>query len=164
LPRRINLNLGDRLGAIINGRWQQLQIVGLALSPEYVYEVRGAGNSIPTIAVLAFCGLVVKPWAMPLIWMARLIVPLKLMPGAIEADVIDRLDHILDHYGSLGAYGREDQISHSILKDEISGLEVMATMMPSLFLAIAAFLIAYCAVALDCHPTGTDCNSESIWL
>jgi putative ABC transport system permease protein len=35
-----HLNVGDQLGAVINGRWQQLQIVGLALSPEYIYEIR----------------------------------------------------------------------------------------------------------------------------
>jgi putative ABC transport system permease protein len=137
-----NLNLGDRLGAIINGRWQQLQIVGFALSPEYVYEVRGAGELYPDNRRFG------------ILWMGREALgnafdmdgafnsaTLKLMPGAIEADVIDRLDHMLDHYGSLGAYGRKDQISHSILTDEISGLEVMATMIPSLFLAIAAFLL-----------------------
>jgi putative ABC transport system permease protein len=36
-----DLDIGDTLGAIINGRWQDLQIVGLALSPEYMYEIRG---------------------------------------------------------------------------------------------------------------------------
>jgi putative ABC transport system permease protein len=136
------LSLGDRVGAIINGRWQKLQIVGVALSPEYVYEVRGAGELYPDNRRFG------------VMWIGREAlgnafdldgafnsVTLKLMPGAIEADVIDRLDHILDQYGSLGAYGREDQLSHSILKDEISSLEVMATMMPTLFLAIAAFLL-----------------------
>ena len=41
------LQLGDRIGAIINGRWEKLEIVGIALSPEYVYEVRGAGELYP---------------------------------------------------------------------------------------------------------------------
>lgn len=36
-----HLELGDTLGAVINERWQQLRIVGIALSPEYVYEIRG---------------------------------------------------------------------------------------------------------------------------
>jgi putative ABC transport system permease protein len=42
-----HLQLGDSFGAIINGRWQKLQIVGTALSPEYVYEIRGAGTVLP---------------------------------------------------------------------------------------------------------------------
>jgi hypothetical protein len=40
-PTPMIWTLGDTLGAVINGRWQDLRIVGLALSPEYVYEIRG---------------------------------------------------------------------------------------------------------------------------
>jgi putative ABC transport system permease protein len=35
------LNVGDSIGAIINGRWKRLRIVGTALSPEYINEVGG---------------------------------------------------------------------------------------------------------------------------
>ena len=35
-----NLNPGDQIEAIINGRWRKLTIVGVALSPEYIYEIR----------------------------------------------------------------------------------------------------------------------------
>lgn len=37
-----HLEVGDSIGAVINGRWERLRIVGVALSPEYVYEIRGA--------------------------------------------------------------------------------------------------------------------------
>ena len=40
------LEVGDRIGAVINGRWKQLRLVGIALSPEYIYEV-GAGSMFP---------------------------------------------------------------------------------------------------------------------
>ena len=36
------LRVGDDLGAVLHGRWQRLRIVGIALSPEYVYEIQGA--------------------------------------------------------------------------------------------------------------------------
>ena len=36
------LQPGDSIGAVLNGRWQRLRIVGIASSPEYVYEVGGA--------------------------------------------------------------------------------------------------------------------------
>ena len=136
------LQLGERIGAIINGRWEQLQIVGIALSPEYVYEVRGAGELYPDNKRFS------------IIWMGRDAlgkaydldgafnnVALSLSPGAQEIAVITQLDRLLDRYGGLGAYGREDQFSHSILSDEIKGLEIMATMLPSIFLGIAAFLL-----------------------
>ena len=136
------LQLGDRIGAIINGRWEKLQIVGIALSPEYVYEVRGAGELYPDNRRFG------------IIWMGRNAlgkaydldgafnnVTLALSPGTKEIAVITQLDRLLDPYGGLGAYGREDQFSHKILSDEIKGLEIMATLLPSIFLGIAAFLL-----------------------
>ena len=136
------LQLGDKIGAIINGRWEELQIVGIALSPEYVYEVRGGGELYPDNKRFG------------IIWMGRNAlgkaydldgafnnVTLSLSPGAKEIEVITQLDRLLDRYGGLGAYGREDQVSHSILSDEIKGLEIIATLLPSIFLGIAAFLL-----------------------
>jgi putative ABC transport system permease protein len=136
------LHLGDSIGAIINGKWERLQIVGTALSPEYVYEVRGAGELYPDNKRFG------------IIWMGRDALgkaydldgafnnlTLSLSPGAKEIEVISQLDKLLARYGGLGAYGREDQISHSILSDEIKGLEIMATLLPSIFLGIAAFLL-----------------------
>ena len=136
------LQLGNSIGAIINGRWEQLQIVGVALSPEYVYEVRGAGELYPDNKRFG------------IIWMGRDAlgkaydldgafnnVSLSLSPGAKEIAVITQLDRLLERYGGLGAYSRDDQVSHKILSDEIKGLEIMATMLPSIFLGIAAFLL-----------------------
>ena len=136
------LALGDSIGAIINGRWEKLQIVGIALSPEYVYEVRGAGELYPDNKRFG------------IIWLGRDAlgkaydldgafnnVTLSLSPGAQEIEVITQLDRLLAPYGGLGAYGREDQFSHQILSDEIKGLEIMATLLPTIFLGIAAFLL-----------------------
>jgi putative ABC transport system permease protein len=137
-----NLNLGDTIGAILNGRWQKLQIVGIALSPEYVYEVRGGGELYPDNKRFG------------ILWMSREAlakafdldgafnnITLSLSPEAQEIEASAQLDRLLERYGGLGAYGREDQVSHQILSDEIKGLEIMATLLPSIFLGIAAFLL-----------------------
>ena len=137
-----NLQLGDSIGAIINGRWENLQIVGIALSPEYVYEIRGGGDLLPDNKRFG------------ILWMGRDAlgkaydldgafnnVTLSLSPGAKEIEVITQLDRLLARYGGLGAYAREDQVSHQILTDEIKGLQIMATMLPSIFLGIATFLL-----------------------
>ena len=136
------LGLGDSIGAIINGRWEQFKIVGIALSPEYVYEVRGGGELYPDNKRFG------------IIWMGREAlgkaydldgafnnVTLSLSPGAKEIEIISQIDRLLARYGGLGAYGREEQVSHQILSDEIKGLEIMGTMLPSIFLGIAAFLL-----------------------
>ncbi len=136
-----NLEIGDKIGAVINERWQQLQIVGIALSPEYVYEIRGAE-------------LFPDNQRFGVMWMGREAlatafdlkgsfndVALSLMPGANQAEVIFRLDQLLKPYGGLGAYGRENQVSHQFLDSEIQSLAAAAVMIPAVFLGIAAFLL-----------------------
>ncbi|MCM1983744.1 ABC transporter permease [Lyngbya confervoides] len=136
-----NLELGDRLGAVINGRWEALQIVGLALSPEYVYEIR------PT-------DIVPDNRRFGVIWMGRDAlatafdlegafndVALSLSPRARLPEVLFQLDQRLQPYGGLGAYGREDQISNRFLSEEIASLRVSAVFIPMIFLGIAAFLL-----------------------
>lgn len=137
-----NLQIGDSLGAVINGRWQQLRIVGTALSPEYIYEIRGAGDILPDNEHFG------------VMWMGRDTLAtafdldgafndlsLTLTPNAIEADVIFQLDRLLNPYGGLGAYDRDDQISNRFISDEIAELETTATVVPAIFLGIAAFLL-----------------------
>jgi putative ABC transport system permease protein len=136
-----DLTVEDSLGAIINGRWQDLRIVGIALSPEYVYEIRGTD-------------LLPDNRRFGVMWMGRKAlgtafdmdgafndVTLSLAHGVSESPVIFQLDRLLDSYGGLGAYGRHDQISHRFLSDEITSLRATAVVMPVIFLGIAAFLL-----------------------
>jgi putative ABC transport system permease protein len=135
------LEVGTSIGAVINGRWQRLRIVGIALSPEYVYEIRGA-EVFPDNKRFG------------VLWMSREVLgplfnmeggfndlALALAPGASEPGVIESLDRLLEPYGGLGAFGREDQISNRFLTDEIAQDRVTGIFVPSIFLAVAAFLI-----------------------
>lgn len=132
---------GDEIGVIINGRRRDLTIVGIALSPEHIYQMP-AGAVFPDFERYA------------VMWMGRGAlaaaydmegafnnVTLRLSSGASVNDVIDRLDIILKPYGGLGAYGRKDQLSHRYLSEEFRGLEKMASIFPVIFLGVAAFLL-----------------------
>ena len=136
-----NLDAGQSIGAVINGRWQQLSIAGIALSPEYVHEIRGA-DVFPDRRRFG------------VLWMSREAlgpafnmegafndVAIALAPGATEAAVIAELDLLLDRYGSLGAYGRDEQESNRFLSDEISQDRITGIFLPAIFLGVAAFLI-----------------------
>lgn len=132
---------GDRVGAVINGRWQSLQIVGIALSPEYVYEIRGS-DVFPDNQRFG------------VLWMGRKAlgtafdmdgafndIALTLLPQTDAAEVIFRLDQLLDPYGGFGAYERDDQLSNRFLSDEITQLRTHGTFIPGIFLGIGAFLL-----------------------
>lgn len=132
---------GDRVTAIINGRKKQLEIVGIALSPEYVYTIR-LGSLVPDDKRFG------------IFWMGRKAlasafdmegafndISLALMPGADEQEVIDRVDELIAPFGGLGTHGRRDQISNRFLSDEIKQLQRMGTIIPAIFLTVAAFLL-----------------------
>lgn len=55
--------------------------------------------------------------------------------------MIDQLDAVLDPYGGLGAVDRDNQLSHRYLTVELGQLETMATVFPTIFLGVAAFLL-----------------------
>ena len=65
---------------------------------------------------------------------------LSLLRGAAEEDVIDRLDLLLARYGGVGAFGRKDQISNWFVTNELDQLKNLATVLPTIFLSVAAFL------------------------
>jgi putative ABC transport system permease protein len=136
-----NLDVGQSINAVINGKWQRLFVTGIALSPEYVHEIRGA-DVFPDRRRFG------------VLWMSRDAlgpafnmegafndVSLALGPQASESEVIADLDRLLDRYGSLGAYGRDEQESHRFLSDEISQDRITGIFLPVIFLGVAAFLI-----------------------
>lgn len=135
------LHPGDRIHAVINGKRKALTLVGVALSPEYVYQI-APGAMFPDF----------KRYGV--LWMGRHAlaaaydmdgafnnVSLSLTPGADEQAVIDRLDGLLARYGGIGAYGRPDQFSNRFLSEELKQLQTTATVFPAIFLGVAAFLL-----------------------
>lgn len=135
-----HLQPGDRLHVLMNGRRRDVEIAGIALSPEFIYTI-GPGALMP------------DPKRYGVFWMSQRAleaaydlegafddVVLTLLPGATERLVIEAIDALLEPYGGTGAYPRRDQISHWFVTNEIKQLETMARILPSVFLAVAAFL------------------------
>ncbi|MEW5770137.1 MAG: ABC transporter permease [Pseudomonadota bacterium] len=135
------LHPGDRLHAVINGKRKALTVVGVALSPEYVYQI-APGAMFPDF----------KRYGV--LWMGRHAlaaaydmqgafnsVSATLTPGSDEQAVVDRLDTVLAPYGGVGAHGRKDQFSNRFLSEELKQLQTTATVFPSIFLGVAAFLL-----------------------
>ncbi|MBD2329187.1 FtsX-like permease family protein [Alkalinema sp. FACHB-956] len=136
-----HLSLGDDLGAVINGRWQTLQIVGLALSPEYIYEIKPGA----VFSDNRYFGVM---------WMERDAiaqafdmkgafndVAVSLLPQAVLEDVMFQLDQVLAQYGGITAIARKDQLSNRFITEEIRQLWTHAVTLPTIFLGIGAFLL-----------------------
>ena len=126
---------------MINGRLRRLTIVGIALSPEYIYSIR-PGELVPDDKRFG------------IFWMDRQAlgaafdmeggfndVVITLAPGTPPDDTIARLDRILEPYGGLGAIPRALQLSHWTVENELAQLQSFGFMLPLVFLLVAAFIL-----------------------
>lgn len=132
---------GSTVRALVNGRYQRYTVAGIALSPEYVFAIRG-GEPLPDDR--QFGVLWVSRAGLAAAWNlegAFNDAAIALAPGASREAVVAALDALLAPYGSLGAYGRDEQMSHRFIADEIRQQETMATTIPPVFLLVAAFLL-----------------------
>jgi len=131
---------GDSFQAVLRGNKRTLTVVGTALSPEFVYAI-GPGALMPDAERFG------------VFWMGREALAaaydledsfndaaLSLLRGTEPTAVIERLDTLLEDYGGVGAYARKDQISNWFIMSELEQMRNMSRILPSVFLAVAAFL------------------------
>ena len=135
------VRLGDRLTATLNGRATTFTIVGAALSPEFVY-VPSPDSFMPDDAHQAIL------WApRPAVERAAGMsgafnaVSLSLAPGASTPAVLQDVDGLLAAYGGRTAYARKDQPSHAFLTAELKELSTSASILPPVFLLVAAAMV-----------------------
>jgi putative ABC transport system permease protein len=68
-------------------------------------------------------------------------VSLAVARGASTPPVLAAVDRLLAPYGGTPSYARTDQVSHKFQQDRIDRLGVMATIIPPVFLVVAASLV-----------------------
>jgi putative ABC transport system permease protein len=133
--------LGSQVQAVINGRLRRLTIVGVALSPEYIYSLR-PGEIVPDDRRFG------------VFWMERRALAsafdmeggfndavFQLRPGASVDEAIARIDSLLEPYGGQGAIPRALQFSHWTLENELTQLQSFGFVIPMIFLLVAAFIL-----------------------
>lgn len=136
-----DIHPGDTLYATLKGEKRKLQVVGISLSPEFVFfGVPGA--------------IIPDKRRFGVMWMDRSTVEaaydmegafngisVALVPGARKSDIMNELDAILDPYGGTGAYDRSDQVSHATITSEINQLRTSTQYAAPVFAGIVAFLL-----------------------
>ncbi len=133
------LNPGDTVHAILNGRRERVHLVGTAASPEYVFASQGGAPDDQSFGI----------WWIDRDRMTQVFdmqgafnqLSLRLDAGARLAPVLEQVDRLLEPFGAIGATGRDKLLSAMIVDDELSQLKVMGTVLPSIFLAVAMFIL-----------------------
>jgi len=135
------LNPGDRIPAIINGRLRQLTIVGVALSPEYVYTIR-PGEMVPDDKRYGIFWMDEQALAAAFDMEGGFNdVAIGLAPGVTPDEVIDGIDRILEPYGGLGAIPRALQLSNWTVQNELNQMKTFGVLLPVIFMTVAAFIL-----------------------
>ncbi len=135
------LHPGDELQAVINGHLRTLRIVGIALSPEYVFQIR-EGDLLPDDRRYAVLWMDEQALAAAFDLKEALNnVVAKVAPQAKVEPILQSFDQILGPYGCVGSIGRSDQSSHRFIDNELKELRGMAVVVPGIFLSISAFLL-----------------------
>jgi len=135
------LQVGDWIVAVIHGRRKRLRIVGIGLSPEYIYEI-SPGELVPDNRHFGVFWMNHRALSMAYnLESAFNDLAISLRRDANLADVLERVDNLIDPYGGLGAYGRRDQLSHQFLDNEIKQNRNMGLFAPTIFLGVSAFLL-----------------------
>jgi putative ABC transport system permease protein len=132
---------GDSVRAILNGRLRTLRIVGIALSPEYILQIM-PGQLLPDSR--RFAVFWVPQTALEAAFDMKGAfndLTATVMPSANLAEVMRRIDGVLDPWGNVGCYGRDEQMSAKYVDDEIRQLRGTGLIVPIVFLLVAAFLL-----------------------
>lgn len=135
-----NLDLGDDISVIMNGYKREIRVVGLALSPEFIYSI-GPGALMPDdkrFGVLWMSHDVLEA-AYDLEESFNSIV-LKLTYKAPTEPVLNEIDRLLEPYGGISAITRKDQISNWFVMNEIAQQKTMGTILPGIFIIVSVFL------------------------
>jgi putative ABC transport system permease protein len=136
-----DLQVGDRVPAVINGRRRLLTIVGVALSPEFIYSIR-PGELVPDDRRFGVLWMEQRALAAAFDMEGGFNdVVLTLAPGASVEAAVTRLDRLLEPYGGLGAIPRALQLSHWTLQSELNQLQNFGFLLPLIFLMVAAFIL-----------------------
>lgn len=132
---------GDTISALLYGKQVRFKLVGIVLSPEYVYAV-APGEIFPDNRRFGILWMGREPLGAALDLRESFNeVVIRTSPDAQNEEVIRRLDALLTPFGGVGAFGRDRQISDRFISSEIDQLRTMVEVLPPIFLGVAAFLL-----------------------
>lgn len=131
---------GQMLMAVLHGVRQKLTIVGIVLSPEYVFEAR-PGETLPDARRFGVFWMNDRELSAGLqLRGAFNQVLVDLAPGIRPESVLGEIDRVLTPYGGLKAYARQDHPSATRVNDELRVMRGISFVFPSIFLSIAALM------------------------
>jgi len=139
--RAHGLGPGDTIHLLINNRRQEFLIVGTAMSSEFIYLI-GPGSLVPDPQHFGVFYITHRYAGenFDMEGAANQIGGRVARGGNVDV-ILDRAERLLEPFGVAATTKRADQTSHLFVDSEITGLGVFATILPGIFLAVAALIL-----------------------
>lgn len=138
------IQLEDKITPYIAGREYPLDVVGIVGSPEYIYLMENEEALIPAPEKFGVI-YVTEDFAQSALGYQGSYneISIKIKEEYIHRidSIVDDIEDQLDRYGVRRIVKRENQLSHSMMMQEVEQLEMMATAITLLFLIVAAVII-----------------------
>ncbi|MCO6457599.1 MAG: ABC transporter permease [Pirellulaceae bacterium] len=134
---------GQSLHLILNNRRQPLQVVGTAISSEFTYLL-GPGALVPDPEHFGVF-YIKQSYAEDVFDFAgaanQVVGRFSPVDAASREAALQRAESLLEPFGALQATPLSQQVSNQFLSNEIAGLGVTATIIPAVFLLVAAAVL-----------------------
>ncbi|MFZ3231185.1 MAG: ABC transporter permease [Pseudobdellovibrio sp.] len=135
------LKLGDSIKVLLNGQQKVFIISGIVISPEYVYALSPIAP-LPDDKHFGIFWLRQKDLEeLSGLTSAFNSLQIKVSNENSINEIKRQVDLILGPYGNIQSYDRSRQLSNLFVEDEIRQQKIMAIVMPSVFLAVAMFIL-----------------------
>ncbi len=137
------IKIGDSIQIKINGKPHKYNVSGIASSSEYVYMMQNEQALLPDPE--GFGIVFIEENYLRKIYGSggsfnEMLV--KLNEGGNIEKTAEYLENSLDDYGVTRVIKKSDQLSNSMLSEEISGLEMMSKSIPVVFLVFAGIMLS----------------------
>jgi len=137
-----NINVGDEVTLQINGRQYKFNVSAIASSAEYVYIMENEQTLLPDPE--NFGVVFIEEDYIRKIYGANgnfneLLI--KVNKESNLEQTVDYLEDNLEKYGVRRVIKKEDQLSNSMMSQEIEGLEMMSKSIPVVFLIFAGIML-----------------------
>lgn len=145
-----NIRIGDDIVFQVNGIRCELEVVGIAYSPEFIYLMESVQSMMPApesygviyVSETLVMQLTGMTGAYNEVFFLYDDIKSDIQSGYNEDDIISDVEKIAKPYGLTYTTKQENQLSNSLVKAELDQLKNFGIALPIIFLLVAALVIA----------------------
>jgi len=137
-----NIKTGDEMKVQAEGGQYTLEVVGIVANPEYIYLIESAQTMMPNPEKFGIC--YISESLGQQMWGTKGAYNNILVDYEEKADsekMIEEIEDSLSTYSVQQVLDREDQLSNTMIQEELEQLAVMSDSLPILFLIVAALIL-----------------------